>query len=352
MNKKALIFGVTGQDGSYLTELLLGKGYRVVGVVRRTSTDNTRRLTNCFSDPCFRLEQGDITDTASILNIISDYKPTEVYNLAAQSHVGTSFGQPSVTWDITGKGTLNILEAIRSLKHKCRYYQASSSEMFGDAYTTEGGKTFQNEQTVMNPQSPYAIAKLAAHHFTRLYRESYNMFACSGILFNHESERRGENFVTRKITKWIGEFHNRYSSTVWHQKMGFNPPDELPNSQRLKLGNLEAMRDWGYAGDYVEAMWTMLQQDTAEDFVICTGETYSVKDFLSEAFRCIEIDDWEPYVAIDESLMRPSEVPYLKGDCRKAKKILKWEPKTSFSELVRKMVHHDIHSQSRFINSC
>jgi len=374
MSKTAIIFGVSGQDGSYLSELLLNKNYTVLGVTRRSATDNTQNLSFSLANPNFSLVEGDITDSFCIARLIEQYQPDEIYNLAAQSHVGTSFSQPGLTWDITAKGCLNILEAIRhsNRSHEIRFYQASSSEMFGKNYSTifsngfvvenssingdeleprHKGK-FQDENTPFLPQSPYAIAKLAAHHLCRNYRDSYGIHASSGILFNHESPRRGENFVTRKITKWIGEFKR------WCKEKNTTPEklvvdrdevyiggrvsrDQGFQFPKLRLGNLDAKRDWGFAGDYVEAMWLMLQQEESDDFVIATGETYSVREFLDVAFAQVGIDDWSDFVVIDPEFYRPAEVDYLLGDPTKAEKKLGWKPKTSFSELVEMMVEAD-----------
>ena len=321
--KKAIIFGVTGQDGSYLAELLLEKDYYVIGVSRRASSPNTSRIDHLLEKDSFVLESGDALDFSSVYNILWKHHADEVYNLAAQSHVGVSFQQPIVTWDITAKGCLNILEGVVKLSKKPRFYQASSSEMFGDSFTmSEDGEKFQNETTVFNPQSPYAVAKLAAHKMTELYRKTHNLHASCGILFNHESERRGENFVTRKISKYISTFDR------------FGP--------KLYLGNLEACRDWGHARDYVRAMWLMLQQDEPDTYVIATGETHSVKDFVKLSFECIGIEDYESFVEIDINQLRPSEVPFLKGDYTKAKEALGWEPEISFKDLVSIMVQHDI----------
>ena len=330
--KTAIIFGATGQDGSYLSEFLISKDYFVVGVARRVSTTNTQRINHLLSNSNFLLAEGDITDPHSVNNILNTYKDSvEVYNLAAQSHVGTSFKQPATTWDITGKGCLNILESIRLINPEMRFYQASSSEMFGDKLTiSHFGDKFQYEETPFNPQSPYAIAKLAAHHATCLYKKSYGLHASCGILYNHESPRRGENFVTRKITKYIADL--------------VTSQEEIAP---LKLGNLYAKRDWGYAGDYVEAMWAMLQQDDPDVYVIATGETYSVEEFLSEAFSCVDINDYAKHVEIDSSLIRPSEVPFLKGDYSKAEETFGWRPKTSFEDLVSIMVKHDIERVKR-----
>ena len=331
--KKAVIFGVTGQDGSHLAELLLEKSYEVVGVSRRCSTPNTSRISNVLRNKHFELESGDITDPHSVYNILNKHENVdEVYNLAAQSHVAVSFKQPGLTWDITGKGCLNILQSLVDLQMiSTRFYQASSSEMFGKNYDIEVGMTseskYQNEETKFLPQSPYAIAKCAAHYMTRLYREGYGLHASAGILFNHEGPRRGENFVTRKITKWIGDYVKSGKSA------------DFP---KLRLGNLDAYRDWGYAGDYCEAMWMMLQQDCPDDYVICTGETHSIKEFLTIAFKEAGIDDWSDYVVQDPEFYRPAEVDYLRGDASKAKNQLGWTPKHSFEDLVKIMVKHDL----------
>ena len=330
MTKKAIVFGITGQDGSHLADLLLSKEYEVVGVSRRASTDNTGRIKHILQNSKFLLIQGDITDAHSVANILKEHVDVdEIYNLAAQSHVAVSFKQPGLTWDITGKGCLNILQSIEDLGMKhVRFYQASSSEMYGKNYDVDRDQNkFQNEDTKFLPQSPYAIAKCAAHHMTRLFREGYGTHASAGILFNHEGERRGETFVTRKITKWIGDF----------EKSGRDP-----NFPKLRLGNLEAFRDWGYAGDYVEAMWMMLQQDSPDDYVICTGETHTIREFLDVAFKHIGIDDWSDLVVQDPEFYRPAEVDYLRGDNTKAKTKLGWELKHSFEDLVRIMVKHDI----------
>lgn len=333
--RRAVITGVTGQDGSFLAELLLQRGYEVFGVHRRSSTLNLSRLANVLENKNFKLVEGDISDAHSVLNIVKTIKPDEYYNLGAQSHVHTSFEQPSYTFDINFNGVLNALEAILVVSKNIRFYQASTSEMFGKNYSEEeyngvGGPAhykFQNENTPFMPQSPYAIAKLAAHHLVRNYRDSYDLFACSGILFNHESERRGENFVTRKITKWIG---------------GFVASGKDPSYPKLHLGNLNAHRDWGYAKDYVEAMWKMLQTNTPDDYVIATGKTVTVRDFLNEAFRNIDIKDWSDLVVVDSKFYRPSEVEYLCGDFKRAKRALNWEPATNFRELVQIMVENDV----------
>lgn len=357
--KKAVIFGVTGQDGSHLADLLLEKDYEVVGVSRRCSTPNTPRISNVIDKKNFKLESGDITDPHSVYNILNKHENVdEVYNLAAQSHVAVSFKQPGLTWDITGKGCLNILQSLVDLNMiGARFYQASSSEMFGKNYDTEVGMTteskYQNEETKFLPQSPYAIAKCAAHYMTRLYREGYGLHASAGILFNHEGPRRGENFVTRKITKWIGEFE-RWSQDAEFGGNGillpehtdmvriYGKPLNKPEFPKLRLGNLNAYRDWGYAGDYCEAMWMMLQQDEPDDYVICTGETHSIREFLTIAFKEIGIEDWSDYVVQDPEFYRPAEVDYLRGDASKAKDKLGWTPRHSFEDLVKMMVKHDL----------
>lgn len=332
--KKAIIYGVTGQDGSYLSELLLSKEYTVYGITRRTSVDNTTRITHLSNKNNFILLQGDVTDTSSIYRLLNEVQPDEVYNLAAQSNVGTSFNQPLLTWNVTGQGCLNILEVIRQMGNRPRFYQASSSEMFGDQYNLDNNREkYQDEKTRFAPQSPYAIAKLAAHSAVSLYRRSYDLFACGGILFNHESERRGERFVTRKISRYVADLY-------WATQTGRSIP-------KLKLGNLAARRDWGHAEDYVEAMWMMLQQDEPMDFVIATGETYSVEDYLKEAFKCINIVEYMDYTEIDPNLKRPSEVPYLRGIADKAKRRLDWKPRTGFKELVSRMVQYDLQNKNR-----
>ena len=350
--KKAIIFGITGQDGSHLADLLLSKDYYVVGVSRRASTDNTQRIKHILSNESFELIEGDITDAHSVNNILKKHEDVdEIYNLAAQSHVAVSFKQPALTWDITGKGCLNILQSIVDLGINARFYQASSSEMYGKHYDiTREGVKYQNEETKFMPQSPYAIAKSAAHHMTRLFREAYGLHASAGILFNHEGERRGETFVTRKITKWIGGF------LKWIDETGYTiqelESDDFKTSEdhiinlegsfpKLRLGNLEAFRDWGYAGDYVEAMWMMLQQDSPQDYVICTGETHTIREFLDVAFSYVNVDNWSELVIQDPEFYRPAEVDYLRGDCSKANTVLGWTPRHSFQDLVRLMIDSD-----------
>ncbi|MGE0105269.1 MAG: GDP-mannose 4,6-dehydratase [Blastocatellales bacterium] len=325
MSKKALITGITGQDGSYLTELLLSKGYEVYGIIRRASTFNTERIDHIYQDPHeqgrrMRLVYGDLNDASSLNKILRDVQPDEIYNLGAQSHVRVSFDIPEYTAEIGGLGTLRLLEAIRETGLKnTRFYQASSSELYGKVQEIP-----QTETTPFYPRSPYGVAKLYAYWITVNYRESYGLFACNGILFNHESPRRGETFVTRKVT--------RAAASI---KLGLQ--------DKLFLGNLDAKRDWGFAGDYVEAMWLMLQQDEPDDYVIATGETHSVSELLDESFGYLDLD-WREYVEIDPRYFRPAEVDLLIGDASKAKRKLGWEPRVSFRELVRMMVDADLKS--------
>lgn len=406
--KKALIFGVTGQDGSYLTDLLLEKGYDVVGVARRTSTSNTSRIKHVLGHERFKLVNGDVTDALCVHRLVTENDPWrfrskngeppyvdlryEIYNLAAQSHVGVSFEEPSHTTQATYLGCLNILESIRTayLPKYTRFYQASSSEMFGSSYShnpfslftgdsyphihTDGVQVknveflekadfklcgssiwkgndcyvppdpnkigVQAEYTQMLPNSPYAIAKLAAHHACRVYREAYRIFACSGILFNHESERRGLQFVTRKIARYAARFGLKYNQIAdcWNadQFLALNPA--------LQLGNLDARRDWGHAEDYVRGMWMMLQQESPDDYVLATGETHSVREFLEAAFQEMGVPApvMEQVLRIDKGLMRPSEVPFLRGDAGKAKRVMGWEPTIRFAELVKRMVLYEV----------
>ena len=319
--KRALITGITGQDGSYLAELLLKKGYEVYGLIRRASTFNTERVDHLYIDPHdpkarVFLHYGDLSDSGQLTNLIYNVQPEEIYHLGAQSHVRVSFDMPEYTGDITGIGTTRMLEAIRRSGIKTKFYQASSSEMFGDSPPP------QNEHTLFRPCSPYAAAKLYAFWMVNNYREAYKIFACNGILFNHESPRRGETFVTRKITRALARI-----------KLGLE--------KKLYLGNLNAKRDWGYAEDYVEAMWLMLQQDEPEDYVIATGESHSVKEFLEEAFSCTGLD-WREYVEVDPRYFRPTEVDSLLGDASKARKKLGWEPRIRFKDLVKLMVDADL----------
>lgn len=321
MSRVALISGITGQDGSYLAEFLLAKRYEVYGMIRRTSSLNTVRIDHLYRDPHesgvhLRLIHGDLGDSSSIRRVLTEVKPDEVYNLGAQSHVRVSFDQPEYTANVTGLGTLRFLEAIRDTGLPIRFYQASSSEIFGSASPP------QKETTPFQPRSPYACAKLYAHWQTVNYREAYGMFACCGILFNHESPRRGETFVTRKITR-----------AATRIKLGLQ--------EELYLGNLDARRDWGFAGDYVEAMWLMLQQREPKDYVIATGETHSVREFLDEAFGYLDLV-WHDYVKIDSWYLRPTDVDCLRGDSSKAREELGWKPRVSFKELARMMVDADM----------
>ena len=357
-----MIFGITGQDGSYLAELLLENDYKVVGITRRVSVDTLERIKHLKKNPRLLVEEGDVTDCFCISNLIKKHSPEEIYNLSAQSHVGTSFIQPSLTWDVTAGGCLNILEAIRysGMCQTTKFYQASSSEMFGKNYSIlesdMGKKKFQNEDTPFIPQSPYAIAKLAAHHLVRNYREAYGLFGCCGILFNHESERRGENFVTRKITKYIAglmgslqeqlatieDVYEYNDDTLAWPPKAVDAKRTISMYPKLRLGNLDARRDWGHAEDYVRAMWIMLQKNVPDDYVIATGKTYSVRDFLDEAFLYVGIDDWSDYVMVDPKFYRPAEVDYLLGDASKATVNLTWKPTVDFKKLVRRMVQNDV----------
>jgi len=321
MSKKALITGITGQDGSYLAELLLSKGYEVHGIIRRSSSFNTERIDHLYLDPHLHgvklfLHYADLSDSASLTRLVHEVQPEEVYHLGAQSHVRVSFDIPEYTGDVTALGTTRLLEAIRETAPKARFYQASSSEMYGLVQAVP-----QCEDTPFYPRSPYGAAKVYAYWMTVNYRESYKMHASNGILFNHESPRRGETFVTRKITRALARI-----------KAGLQ--------KDLYLGNLDAKRDWGYAPEFVEAMWLMLQQDEGSDYVVATGETHSVREFLEVAFACANLD-WEKYVKIDPRYYRPAEVDLLIGDASKAKKVLGWQPKTTFKELVQIMVKAD-----------
>ncbi|HKZ35278.1 MAG TPA: GDP-mannose 4,6-dehydratase [Patescibacteria group bacterium] len=313
--KKALITGITGQDGSYLAEFLLKKGYQVFGMTRRTSTPNYDRIKDIVDK--ITLVSGDLLDQHSMSYAIKEIQPDEVYNLAAQSFVPASWSQPVLTGEFTALGVTRILEALRLVRPEAKFYQASSSEMFGKVVETP-----QKETTPFYPRSPYGVAKVYGHWITVNYRESYDLFAVSGVLFNHESPRRGLEFVTRKISNAVARI-------------------KLKKQEKLKLGNLESKRDWGYAPDYVEAMWLMLQQDKAQDFVIATGKTWSVKQCAEMAFKAAGLN-WQDYVEIDKQFMRPAEVDVLVGDASKAKKILKWEPKTSFEEMMKIMVEADL----------
>ncbi|XP_010934533.1 GDP-mannose 4,6 dehydratase 1 [Elaeis guineensis] len=329
--KVALITGITGQDGSYLTEFLLRKGYEVHGLIRRSSNFNTARLDHIYVDPHnsakarMKLHYADLSDASSLRRWVDSLVPDEVYNLAAQSHVAVSFEIPDYTGDVVGTGSLRLLEAVRSSSASSgkpiRYYQAGSSEMFGSTPPP------QSESSPFHPRSPYAAAKVAAHWYTVNYREAYGLFACNGILFNHESPRRGENFVTRKITRAVGRIH-------------------VGLQTKLFLGNLSAARDWGFAGDYVEAMWLMLQQEEPGDYVVATEESHTVQEFLEAAFGYVGLD-WKEHVVIDKRYFRPAEVDSLKGDSSKARKLLGWKPKVGFKELVKMMVDQDVELAKR-----
>ena len=325
---RALITGITGQDGSFLAEFLLAKGYEVHGIVRRASTFNTGRLDGLYADPHevgkLFLHYGDMTDAGCLRKILEKVRPSEVYNLAAQSHVRVSFDQPQYTADVVGTGTLHLLEAVRDYSRttdQVRFYQAGSSEMFGAA------RPPQDESTPFYPRSPYAVSKVAAHWFCVNYREAYGLFVCNGILFNHESERRGETFVTRKITRGLARI-----------KRGLQ--------DKLYLGNLESRRDWGYAGDYVEAMWRMLQRPDPDDYVVATGEAHSVREFLELAAEIAGVS-WQRHVEIDQRYHRPTEVDFLLGNSAKARRVLDWKPKVNFEGLVRLMVEHDLAEAER-----
>ena len=320
--KKALITGITGQDGSYLAEFLLEKGYTVYGLTRRTSTVSNERIKHIQDK--IELIQGDLLDQSSLSAALLETQPDEVYNLAAQSFVKTSWNQPVLTGEFTALGVTRMLEAIRSVNPKIKFYQASSSEMFGKVTETP-----QKETTRFYPRSPYGVAKVYGHYITVNYRESYDLFACSGLLFNHESPRRGLEFVTRKISHAVARIH-------------------LGKQKKLELGNLDAKRDWGFAGDYVEAMWLMLQQDIPDDYVIATGENHSVKEFVELAFRTVGITDWKQHIEPNkEEYLRPAEVDYLVGDATKARKVLRWKPKVDFKLLVEMMVTADLEIEKR-----
>lgn len=323
MKKIALITGVNGQDGSYLSELLLKKGYKVVGMIRRTSSSRREKLKNIehlLNLDNFELVTGDVTDLSSIIKILKDHSPTEVYNLAAQSHVGESFTSPISTMNINGVGILNVLEAILSVNKRIKLYQASTSEMFGDL------QAVQSEITPFNPVSPYACSKVYGHNIVVNYRKAYGIYACCGILFNHESPRRGEDFVTRKITKAAVRI-------------------KLGKQKEIRLGNIKTYRDWGYAGDYVAAMWMMLQQDEADDFVIASNNSITVEDFLEKVFKSLDLD-YRKYLVIDQKFFRPHDVPYLRGDSTKAFKTFGWKPKVDLDQLAKMMVDGDMELES------
>ena len=322
--KTAIVTGVTGQDGSYLSELLLDQDYRVIGLYRRSSTNTFERIQH-IQNPNFILEEFDITDPTGCHSIVKNYEPTELYNLAAQSHVGTSFKQPSATFEIDTIGVINLLESIKLFSPSTKFYQASTSEMFGRNYSENQTGKYQNEQTDLLPQSPYGVAKMASHRMVQIYRSAYGLFACSGILFNHESPRRGENFLTRKVTKYIGQLVNK----------------KIPQDQKLGLGNLDAYRDWGHAKDYVNAMFLMLQNEIPQDYVISSGTTHSVREFCKIAFETVNLN-YEDNIYIDTQFYRPAEVDYLRGDSSLARKELNWSISIGFRDLVQDMVYSDI----------
>ncbi len=323
---RAFLTGITGQDGAYLSEYLIDKGYEVHGTVRRSSSVNTERIDHMIAKYAnkdnLKLHYSDLLDSSSLTNLINKIQPDEIYNLGAQSHVSVSFSNPILTTQIGTIGSIALLEAVKNADKKIKFYQASSSEMFGG-----GSKEMLNENSHFDPKSPYGASKVFAHDLTKIYRESYNLFAVNGILFNHESPLRGETFVTRKISKAVGRIH-------------------VGIQEKLTLGNLDASRDWGYAKDYIEAMWMMMQYNTAEDWVIATGVTKTVRDFVKEAFNYVDLN-WEDYVLTSEKYMRPNEVEYLLGDATKAKNKLDWQPKVNFEELVKIMVEHDINEAKK-----
>lgn len=344
MNKTALISGITGQDGSYLAEFLLEKGYKVVGLHRRTSTNHFERIMGILGHPSFCLHEFDLCDSSSVYSVLEQYKPDEFFNLAAQSHVATSFNQPSFTFQVNTEGVVNILEAIRKHSPNTRLYQAGTSEMFGRNYSTNNnGVKYQDENTQFLPQSPYGVSKLASHRMLQLYREAYGIFAANGILFNHESPRRGSYFVTQKIVLWIKDFLKWCrSQNVTPVEVAFDKENILVNNlsyPKLRLGNLYAYRDWGHAKDYIKAMWLMLQQDKPDDYVISSGTTHSIDEFASIAFSKKGIKNYKDYIFIDSEFYRPAEVDYLCGNCYKAKKQLGWQPLFSFDDLVVDMLN-------------
>lgn len=337
--KTALVMGISGQDGSYLADMLLAKGYKVIGTTRRSSVNNLERVSHIDNDR-FSIVECDVTDSGNVFNVVAKTRPDEIYNTTAQSHVGTSFEQPHLTFQVNAVGVLNILEAMRFYAPNAKMMTCNTSEMFGDRYSVEpvmncpyGNEIkYQNENTIFAPRSPYAVAKLAAHNLVHTYRESYKLFVCSAITFNHESPRRGENFVTKKITNYIGKLVNNKTT------------------DKLKLGNIYAKRDWGHAKDMVRGFHMMLQQKKPDDFVFCTGETHSVEEFLVEAFSLVN-KDWNDYVETDKNLFRPAEVNYLCGRYEKAKRVLKWEPTILFKDLVKEMVEYDIKKHEPFLGT-
>jgi len=337
MSKKALITGITGQDGSYLAELLLERDYEVAGITRRLSTPNTRYIEHLIGK--IKLYDGDLLDQGSIDRAVIDFQPDEVYNLAAQSFVKSSWPQPILTGEVTGLGAARVLESVRNHAPNAKFYQASSSEMYGN-----NPVEFLDEETKMIPTSPYAIAKLYAHNMTQNYRESFGMFTCNGILFNHESPRRGIEFVTRKITYSVACI----KSGVKTSKMSNEEKEPLVRDGKIKFGNLDSKRDWGYAKDYIEMMWLMLQQETPDDFVIATGVTHSIKDFLTFAFEEVGISDWQQYIEVDQRFKRPSDLVYLRGNSTKAKEKLGWTPKTDLRNLIKIMIESDLELVAKY----
>jgi len=327
--KKVLITGITGQDGSYLAEFLLDKEYEVIGIKRRSSTNTLGRLKDIMDNPLFTVVEGDIVDPSSINQLVAEYQPQEIYNMAAQSHVHTSFQQPLYTFQVNALGVIHVLEAVRNYSPKTKVLQASTSELFGSNYSIDCSTNtkYQDEHTSFSPNSPYAVSKLAAHELIRLYRDAYGIFSCAAVSFNHESARRGEEFVTRKITRWIG----RFVESGFDKKF---PP--------LYLGNLDAIRDWSHAKDMMRGMWMMLQQDEPKDYVLCSGVGYSIKAFLDVAFSYVGINDWTSYIVVDPKFYRPCEVEFLQGRYDLIKQELGWEPKISFISLVTEMVDYDV----------
>lgn len=350
---KALITGITGQDGSYLADMLLEKNYEVYGIHRRSSTNTFDRISHIVSDR-FHLVEGDITDPTSMREIVRDVQPDELYHTAAQSHVATSFKQPTTTWNTNATGTLNVLEAIRHESPHTRLLNCATSEMFGSNFDDKEGKKIQSINTPFHPRSPYAVSKVAAYDLVRNYRDAYGLHAQSAITFNHGSPRRGENFVTRKITKWIGEFDRWIDQEFYtvlplffipHDHIYYGDPvrENSPKTfPKLRLGNLKAYRDWSHAKDVVEAFYLMLQRDTPKDYVISSGETYSIEDFLAAAFLEIGIENWKDYIVIDPAFYRPAEVEYLLGDSTPIREELGWKPKYDFKGLVKEMVRCDL----------
>lgn len=348
--KTSIVTGVSGQDGSWLAELLLDKGYKVYGIKRRTSTDNLWRIKHLLNNSNLEIIEGELTDACSMNNIVSLIKPDELYNLAAMSHVHSSFEQPAYTFDVNARGVVYLLESIRSNSRYTKFYQASTSEVWGSNYTEKDGEKYQDENTSFSANSPYALSKIAAHHAVDLYRKAYGMFACAGILHNHEGSRRGEEFVTRKITKWIGEYINWRNKTTIQgvdvNQFCLDDPkyiwclcDKFP---KLRLGNLDTYRDWSDARDMVCGMWMIMQQYEPKDFVLGSGKARTVREFCKQAFSIINISDWEKYIYIDPKFFRPCDVEFLQAKPTKANKELGWKPKISFEKMIEEMVSEDI----------